>query len=257
MLWPLWNRAAEARRADPLIHDPMSIELIERIDYDFEATFGPPDVGHAIRARFGDDLISAFLHQHANGVVIALGEGLETQFWRVDDGNVRWYSVDLDEAIDVRQRLLPDHPRNVPIARSALDTSWFDEVATGDPVFISAAGLLMYFERTQVIELLRALAGHFRAAELFFDIIPPWFSRATLRGFKLTRYYTVPAMPFGLGLGEVRRFAKAIPGLELVSASSYAEPFPSRAGLYAVAWLFPWVRSNLVPGLVHARVSPM
>jgi O-methyltransferase involved in polyketide biosynthesis len=57
--------------------------------------------------------------------VVALGEGLETQFWRVDDGRVRWLTVDLPMAVDVRRRLLGDDPpRRRTLAVSALDFSW-------------------------------------------------------------------------------------------------------------------------------------
>ena len=35
---------------------------------------------------------------HPAGTVVALGEGLETQFWRPDNGRVRWLSVDLPAA---------------------------------------------------------------------------------------------------------------------------------------------------------------
>jgi hypothetical protein len=34
--------------------------------------------------------VRRFLVEHPEGTVVALGEGLETQFWRVDNGLVRW-----------------------------------------------------------------------------------------------------------------------------------------------------------------------
>ena len=96
MLWPLWNRAGESRRRDRLLADPMSVDLVGRIDYDFAGHFGPPNVFHAIRARVCDDLIRDYLARaKGKGTVIALGEGLETQLWRVDDKSMNWISVEL------------------------------------------------------------------------------------------------------------------------------------------------------------------
>jgi O-methyltransferase involved in polyketide biosynthesis len=39
--------------------------------------------------------------------VVALGEGLETQFWRLDNGRVRWLTVDLPDTMDLRHCWAP------------------------------------------------------------------------------------------------------------------------------------------------------
>ena len=68
-------------------------------------------------------------------MVVGLGEGLETQFSRVDNGRVRWLSVDVEEAIEIRKQFLPDTDRHRNLACSALDFRWMDEVE-GDEVFV-------------------------------------------------------------------------------------------------------------------------
>ena len=40
---------------------------------------------------------SRFLAANPDGTVVALGEGLETGFWRVDNGSVNWLTVELPE----------------------------------------------------------------------------------------------------------------------------------------------------------------
>jgi hypothetical protein len=82
-----------------MLHDPKAVELVDTIDYPFEERFG---VGHprqaqgqALRVLCFDQEIRRFLSVHPKGTVTALGEGLETQFWRVDNGRVRWLTVDL------------------------------------------------------------------------------------------------------------------------------------------------------------------
>ena len=69
-----------------------------------------------------------FAARHPGGTVVALGEGLETQFWRVNDGRMRWLSVDLPEVVALREELLPASPRLRGRALSALDPRWIDEV---------------------------------------------------------------------------------------------------------------------------------
>jgi O-methyltransferase involved in polyketide biosynthesis len=120
LLWTLYHRAVEARRPDAVLHDPRAVELVERIDYPFEQRFGAGDLAQwqALRARWFDDEVRRFLSRHPDGTVAALGEGLETQFWRVDNGRVRWLTVDLPEAIALRERLLPGSPRQRSLASS-------------------------------------------------------------------------------------------------------------------------------------------
>ena len=66
MLWPLWHRSYEAQRSDRLIDDPLSIKLVNQIDYDFRASFGRHNRGHGIRARYCDDLIRDFLRRYGD-----------------------------------------------------------------------------------------------------------------------------------------------------------------------------------------------
>jgi O-methyltransferase involved in polyketide biosynthesis len=254
MLIPLWNRASDAGGPDPLLDDPMAVELVRRIDYDFAGRFGRPSVTHAIRSRYSDELIRRFLARHPAAVVVALGEGLETQLWRVDDGSVRWYSIDLAPAVAARRRLLPAHPRNVPIEGSALDLAWLDAVPAGVPVFVSAAGLLMYFQPSEVATLLRAIAGRFAGGELFFDSIPPWFSRKTLRGWALSTRYTAPPMPFGLRLMDVPALFGQAPGLVPLEVLTYAEPYPDRMRFFALVSRIGWLKRRIAPGLIHAAI---
>ena len=86
-LWTLYNRAAEAARPDAVIDDPLAVELVGRIDFPFAERFGPPRLGQwqALRARCFDRALARFLDAHPGATVVALGEGLETQFWRVGE----------------------------------------------------------------------------------------------------------------------------------------------------------------------------
>jgi O-methyltransferase involved in polyketide biosynthesis len=97
-LWTLHHRASEAARPDRVLHDPMAVELVESIDFPFEDRFGTSSTWsqwQALRARTFDREVRRFLADHPDGTVIALGEGLETQLWRVNNNHVRWVSVDL------------------------------------------------------------------------------------------------------------------------------------------------------------------
>src|SRR6266545_4704653 len=107
-LWTLYHRTRESRRPDTVLPDPVALRLIAEFDYPFEARFGHGFPAQAqtmaLRARVFDDEVRRFLAEHPDGTVVALGEGLETGFWRVDNGRVRWLAVDLPETIALRSR---------------------------------------------------------------------------------------------------------------------------------------------------------
>lgn len=256
MLWPLWNRAAEARRKDRLIDDPLSAELVDRIDYDFRRSFGRPSAYHAVRARVSDDLIRDYLKRKGSqAVVVALGEGLETQLWRLNDEVPKWISVDVPEAISVRRSLLPASESQSLVACSALDEGWMDAVPSGAAPLITASGLLMYFEESDVQNLLARVADRFPGAEFFFDAIPPYFAKKTLKGFNLTKHYTVPPMPWGIRIADMPEFVRSIGNWEVVSVKSYGAHFPKRTPITNLLSGMPGLRKWLPGSLVLIRAT--
>lgn len=71
-------RAAEARRRDAIIDDPMAVALVESIDFDF-AKFGPTGQGFALRARAFDMAAQHYLDQQPSGHRGGVGGGLANQ----------------------------------------------------------------------------------------------------------------------------------------------------------------------------------
>ena len=217
LLWTLYHRALEARRPDAVLSDPKAVELVDAIDYPFEERFGTGNQGQAqwqaLRARRFDQEVRRFLAVHPDGTVVALGEGLETQLWRVDNGRVRWLTVDLPETIEVRARLLPpSSPRQRTVAGSALDERWMDEVDGSRGVLITAQGLLMYLAPTEVHGLIAACA-RFPGGALLFDAVPRWLSDRSARGLpSAPGRYQAPPWTWGMDRSERDRI-RATPGV--------------------------------------------
>ena len=186
LLWTLYQRAGEARRPDAVLRDPRAVEVLDAIDFPFEQRFGKADSSwaqwQALRARCFDQQVERFLSDHPDGTVVALGEGLETQFWRVDNGRVHWLTIDLPEAIEVRERLLPSSDRQYTLACSALDRRWIDVVNPAPGVLITAQGLFMYFAPDEVRGLVKACAAQFPGGGLVFDAVPRWLSERSRQG---------------------------------------------------------------------------
>jgi O-methyltransferase involved in polyketide biosynthesis len=223
LLWTLYYRATEAARPDSVIDDPKAVELVAAIDYPFAERFGAAVGGQAqwqaLRSRTFDDAVRRFAREHPGGTVVALADGLETGFWRTDDGRLRWLSVDLPETVAVRSALLPDdpaEPRRRTLACSALDPAWMDEVDTAHGVLVTAQGLLMYLQPDDVRGLIDACADRFPGGAFVFDTAPRWFAELAKRGLLRTPTgYVAPPMPWGMDLIERRRIARR-PGVASV-----------------------------------------
>jgi O-methyltransferase involved in polyketide biosynthesis len=207
-LWTLYMRASEAARPDSVIDDPQAVRLLEQVDFPFEQRFGPARFGQwqALRARAFDDEVARFMAADPGGTVVALGEGLETGFWRVDDGRVSWLSVDLPEMAALRRELLPSAPNLRLIEGSALNESWMDEVDASKGVLLTAQGLLMYFRPEQVYGLIDACRRRFAGGALVFDAIPRWLSKRSQQGgLRGGSGYEPPPWKWGIDTGERRR----------------------------------------------------
>lgn len=211
----LYQRAAEAERSDGVIDDPMAIALRNSLDYDY-ADFGRTHQATAMRALVFDQATRDHLSVYPRATVIALAEGLQTSFWRVDNGELSWLSVDLEPIVRLRQQLLPASDRLRYCAQSALEYSWMDQVDGTDEVLITAEGLLQYLDREVVFGLFAACAERFPGGRLIFDSIPWFLSAYSRRGMKLSENYTVPPMPFWFTAHNYDEL-RAVPGVRAVS----------------------------------------
>ena len=89
----------------------MAIRLVDSIDYDFSKFSLAARQDLALRTVAFDDSTHRYLSDHPKSTVIALGEGMQTSFWRLDAAGLgdefRWLTVDLSTIIEIRERLLP------------------------------------------------------------------------------------------------------------------------------------------------------
>lgn len=215
-LLTLYQRAAEAERPDGVIDDTLAIELRNNLDYDY-ADFGRTHQATAMRALVFDQATREYLSAHPRATVVALAEGLQTSFWRVDNGELRWLSVDLEPVVRLRQQLLPESSRLRYCAQSALEYSWMEHVGDTAEVLITAEGLLQYLDREAVFGLFAACAERFPGGRMIFDSVPKLLSAYSCRrGIKLSENYTAPPMPFWFTARDYDEL-RAVPGVRVVS----------------------------------------
>ncbi len=188
----LYQRAKESRKPDAKIKDLMAEGMVDRIDYDF-SDLDNDLRGQAViaaRTQLFDTETTKFVDRHSDGTIVNLGAGLDTRLFRVDNGTIRWFDVDLPEMIDLRRQLLLESERLSFIPKSVLDFDWMGRVPKDSPILLIAEGLLVYFEEDDVRALFQNIADHFPKAEVLLDAGSPMHLRSTIPGIdpKLTPF---------------------------------------------------------------------
>ncbi len=175
MLIPLWSRSQASIKYPEILVDQQAIDVVRTLDHDFTsiaAAFNDfAAMSHLVRAKSMDDSIRAYTAAYPKATVVDIGAGLDTNFSRVDNGVLRWFDLDLPEALDFRNNILPKSERTTQIPKSVFDTSWFDDIDfshEGGAIFI-AAGVFYFFHQEEIRGLIVNMAEFFSGGELVFD----------------------------------------------------------------------------------------
>jgi O-methyltransferase involved in polyketide biosynthesis len=170
---PLYGRANVSKQHPSFFNDAKAVEVVESLDYDFSILHkSVVDYFwyiYAARAVQFDKKVKVFIKEHTYASVINLGAGLDTAFYRVDNGTIRWYDIDLPELIEVRRQVIPETERATCIAKSFLDPTWCQNIDTRDGVFIVAGGLFHYYVEGEIRQFFSLLADHIPGCEIVFE----------------------------------------------------------------------------------------
>jgi O-methyltransferase involved in polyketide biosynthesis len=88
-----------------------------------------------------------------------------------------------------------------------------EEVDPSSGVFVTAAGLLMYFEPSEAERLITSCAVRFPGGYLMFDTVPRWLSQKTRKGLRKMEDYQAPVMPWWLDVDGIPRLRAVHPNI--------------------------------------------
>lgn len=179
LVLPLFVRAMETQKEKPLLTDSKAVSLVNSISYDFtfmekayrsflnrlmfNATIG--------RYIYFDDRLTAFIDSFPEATIINIGCGLDTTFYRVDNGKIQWIDLDLPDVIDLRKECFSESERNRIISKSVFDVSWYNSIENKDHLMLLMAGVLFYFNESQVKRLFKDFQTYLPGAEMIFDTV--------------------------------------------------------------------------------------
>jgi O-methyltransferase involved in polyketide biosynthesis len=181
-----YARARDSRWPRPILGDPLADDVVGRIDYDFAGLGVQTSVvcQAALRAKMLDDRVRDFIDRHPDAVVVDLGAGLDSGFYRVaPPPTVDWYSVDLPGITALRGEVLPPDPRSHSVPVSLADDHWPNDIPADRPTMLIADGLFAFLSEPVIVGIFRRITDHFGSGELAFNDYGRigWFSRVAIK----------------------------------------------------------------------------
>ncbi len=170
---PLYARIEVSKQIPDYFYDSKALELEKILPPNAEKGSSEyTNLSSVARYHIFDREVLDFQSSHEECNVVLLGAGLETCCYRLKDkltSQVRWYSVDLPDVIEAREKVLGRMDTETLIPGDMFDLSWTDGMDCKLPTLITVAGVFQYFHEEQIIGLIRSLSDRFPRGKLLFD----------------------------------------------------------------------------------------
>lgn len=173
MLQSFYARAQYSKSKNHKFYDAKAVETVNKIDYDFSAASEDSAMGKGVIARtvVFDELVKDFIEKNPDCTVVNIACGLDTRFYRVDNGKITWYNLDLPETIEIRNQIFRESGRVSAIGISALDSSWVNEVKERGKMLFVIEGLSMYLTEKENGQILKIIKDNFDNAYILMECL--------------------------------------------------------------------------------------
>lgn len=180
MLQSFYARANYSKKKGHKFYDAKAAELADRIDYDFSLAEGDSTMSNGVIARtiVFDELVKDFIDKNPECTVVNIACGLDTRVYRMDNGKLTWYNLDLPETIDVRNQIYGEQGRISTVGISVLDPAWADEIKVRGRMLFIIEGLSMYLTPEENGKMLGIIRDNFDNATVMLECLAKkWVNR--------------------------------------------------------------------------------
>lgn len=182
LLFTLRSRAEEHQRPDALFSDPQALIWYQQLApqrISQESTFYSENfqLANAIRTRLFDQATQAFLQQHPDATIVEFGAGLSTRYYRLAPDQANWFIQDLDQAIELRQKLESPSQKLHFLRGSLADETWFPDLNGVNPekILFLCEAVLMFLEPAHIEHFFHFLHQNFPESTIIFDVIREFY----------------------------------------------------------------------------------
>jgi O-methyltransferase involved in polyketide biosynthesis len=173
LLITLYAKALDYRAKKSVLNDARADQIVRSLDRDLSGLdYIGSRMAVPLRAKQFDEWLNAFLRAYPESVVLNLGCGLDTRVTRIaPSSGVRWFDIDLPDAIAIRRQFYDDMENYTMLGRSLLDRDLLADLPGELPAIVVAEGVLEYLTEDEVRGLLGRITSHFSRGEIVFDVM--------------------------------------------------------------------------------------
>jgi len=215
----LYCRAVESQSSNPILKDQKAVEITQRLNPILAAS---PDrllrslangkinknlsVHIALRAQKYDEYTLEFLHRNPGAVIVNIGCGMDTRYYRIKNPTAIFYDLDMPEVIQIKRSFIEESLSYKMVASSVLDYGWMDQISQAgrSSVLFLCEGVFMYLDVEDVRGLVIELQNRFPGSEMICEVVNSrWLS-------KFWKPLIHRKMQSGAGLGKSAVFRSGI-----------------------------------------------
>lgn len=235
----LRSRALESQKENPLIQDPMAKVCLDKLaslasEEEKELLFNRKlstllTSYIALRARKYDAITNDFILKSPSSIVVNLGCGFDTRYWRIDNRKCEYIELDLPEIINIKQDILKEHLSYKLIGCSVLDSAWIDEVTSkGNRNFLLLAeGIFIYLSKVDVLKLFKTFSERFYHSQIVFEVVTEKYTRGIWKKIvemKIKRQLGYDAgSSYNFGVRQAQEIESYANGIKVIGEWSYVE----------------------------------
>lgn len=231
-------RVVESERKMPVIEDTTALECFSKLQ-----SLLPIEIRRrilnrklpltltryiALRARKYDRYTKQFLNEHADGLVVSLGCGFDTRYWRISNRPWKYVEVDLPNVIEAKTKVFGDIATYPMIGCSVLEEEWIKRILSvqKEHVLFLAEGLFMYLPKDGVSSLFKRLTESFTKSEIVFEVVTEKYTRGFRKKIvtsKMSTLGTQAGSSYDFGIRDVKDIESYGNNMKVMDEWSYFE----------------------------------
>ena len=228
----------ESEKENPVIEDAVALECLNRLqsllpieirDRVLNRKLPSTLTKHiALRARKYDSYTRRFLEEYADGLVVSLGCGFDTRYWRISKDPWKYIEIDLPDVIEAKRKVLDNIVTYTMIGNSVLQEDWIKRILSvqKEHVLFLAEGLFMYLPKDGVISLFKRLTKSFVKSEIVFEVVNEKYTKGLWKKMvasKMSTLGTQAGSSYDFGIRDAKDIEAYGDNIKVVEEWSYFE----------------------------------
>lgn len=242
------SHVIESQKKHPLINDGMAEYCLDKL----MSLAAPNEHEHifncrlprrltsyfAVRARKYDSITNEYIEKNPHCIVVNLGCGFDTRYWRINNKKCSYFELDLPEVVEIKKEILRDKLEYEIFGCSVLDTSWIEKVTLkgNKKILLLAEGLFMYLPKKGVINLFKTMSKNFFQSQIVLEVVTEKYTHGIWKKIvemKIKRLLGLKAgSSYNFGIKDASEIETYGEGIKVINEWSFVEDPDTRPRIY-------------------------